>query len=112
VGGTHYRVSAKRKRRTVAVNESKAEDEEQDIIMGQTVTAGAYQWRRIEGITEDKRVEPHFDTTFKTNIFNEDALEIDIFRAIHAIRQRPVTTHSQRECRRRRGQKSLVGMAY
>jgi hypothetical protein len=49
--------------------------------MGQTVTAGAYQWRRIEGITEDERVELHFDTTFKTNIFNEDALEIDFFRA-------------------------------
>ncbi len=43
--------------------------------MGQTVTAGAYQWKGIEGITEDQKVEPHFDTTFKTNIFNEDALE-------------------------------------
>jgi hypothetical protein len=76
VGETHYRVCAKRKRRTEAENESEA-----DIKMGETVTAGAYRWRRIEGITEDTRVEPHFDTTFKTNIFNDDALEIDIFRA-------------------------------
>ncbi len=46
------------------------------------MTAGAYRWRRIEGITEDSRVEPHFDTTFKTNIFKDNALEIDIFRAL------------------------------
>ncbi len=45
------------------------------------MTAGAYRWRRIKEITEDTRVEPHFDTTFKTIIFNDNALEIDIFRA-------------------------------
>jgi hypothetical protein len=81
-GGIHYRIRAKRKRRTEAENDSDAEDGDEDIKMGQTVTAGAYQWKRIAGITEDKRLEPHFDTTFKTNLFNEDALEleIDIFR--------------------------------
>jgi hypothetical protein len=62
--------------------ENDGEDDE-DIKTGETVTAGEYhQWERIEGITEDRRKEPHFDTTFKTNLFREDdAMEVDIFRA-------------------------------
>ena len=81
MGGTHYRINAKRKRRKETTNDSDGEDEEQDIRMGETVTAGIYRWKRIEGITEDQRIEPHFDTTFKTNLFNETATEVEIFRA-------------------------------
>jgi hypothetical protein len=50
--------------------------------MGETVTAGEYTWTRIEDITKDSREEPHFETTFKTNLFNELATEVDVFRAL------------------------------
>jgi hypothetical protein len=82
VGGTIYRVrEVKRQRRTEEDKDSN--DEDQNIIkMGETVTAGEYRWERIEGITEDVRKEPHFDTTFKTNLFNDLTEEIDIFRAL------------------------------
>ncbi len=49
-------------------------DIESDIKMGETL--------RIEGIEEDDRTEPHFNTTFKTNLFNNEATEIEIFRAL------------------------------
>ncbi len=54
----------------------------EDIKMGETVTAGEYTWKRVEGIEEDARKEPHFKTIFKTNLFNEDATEVEIFRAL------------------------------
>jgi hypothetical protein len=43
VGGTHYTISSKRKRRKDTTNDSDGEDEEQDIKMGATVTAGIYR---------------------------------------------------------------------
>jgi hypothetical protein len=50
--------------------------------MGETVTAGEYKWKRIEGIQEDGRKEPLFETIFKSNLFNEDATEVEILRAL------------------------------
>ena len=72
----HYNISAKRKRETGVTGEGF------DIKMGETVTAGEYRWTRVEGIDEDARQEPHFDTTFKTNLFNNEATEVEIFRAL------------------------------
>ncbi len=46
------------------------------------MTAGEYRWTRVAGIDEDAREEPHFDTTFKTNLFNSEATEVEIFRAL------------------------------
>jgi hypothetical protein len=77
VGGLHYNISAKRKRETVDTGQ------ESDINMGETVTVGEYTWRRVEGIEEDSRTEPHFDTTFKTKLFNNEAATgVEIFRAL------------------------------
>jgi hypothetical protein len=76
VGGVHYNISGKRKRETGMTGEGF------DIKMGETVTAGEYRWTRVEGIDEDARQEPHFDTTFKTNLFNNEATEVEIFRAL------------------------------
>ncbi len=50
--------------------------------MGQTVTAGEHSWTKIEGMTEDSRKEPHFETTFKSNLYNDEATEVDAFRAL------------------------------
>ncbi len=52
------------------------------IEMGKTVTAGEYRWERVENITEDYRVEPHFETSFKANTFHSDATEVEVFRAL------------------------------
>jgi hypothetical protein len=52
-----------------------------DIKMGETVTAGAYRWERIEGITVDYREEPHFDPSFNCNMFHSKATEVEVFRA-------------------------------
>ena len=82
VGGTQYRINAKRQRRTRGEDAGEAEDGDGGLEMGETVKAGEYEWQRIEGITDDERLEPHFDTTFKTNLFNEEMLEVDIFRAL------------------------------
>ena len=46
------------------------------------MTAGEYRWTRVEGMLEDCRKEPHFDTVFKGNLFHEDATEVDIFKAL------------------------------
>ncbi len=64
VGGTIYRVREVKRQRTTEEDKD-SDDEDHNIIkMGETVTAGEYRWERIEGITEDVRKEPHFDTTF------------------------------------------------
>ncbi len=34
--------------------------QETAMKMGETVAAGEYTWRRVEGIEEDARTEPHF----------------------------------------------------
>ncbi len=44
--------------------------------------AGNLTWERIEGLNKDCRTEPHFDTTFKTQLFNEDTKEVDVFLAL------------------------------
>jgi hypothetical protein len=72
-------LSQKRKTQGEAAGEE--EDGDGGIKIGETVRAGEYEWQRIEGITDGERIEPHFDTTFKTNLFNEEMLEVDIFRA-------------------------------
>ena len=73
VGGVQYHVGKKRKKKQSAKGAA--------ITMGETVKAGEYSWTRIEGMLEDSRKEPHFDTTFKSNLFNENATEVDIFKA-------------------------------
>ena len=71
VGGTIYRVREVKRQKT-RQKDKDSDDEDGNIIkMGETVTAGEYTWKRIEGITEDVRKEPHFETTFKTNLFND-----------------------------------------
>jgi hypothetical protein len=74
VGGVQYQVGKKRKK--------EEEGEGTQIKMGETVTAGEYRWTRVEGMLEDCRKEPHFETVFKSNLFNEDATEVDIFKAL------------------------------
>ena len=51
-------------------------------MMGEEVVAGLIRWKRIEGLLEDKRTEHHFDTFFKTNIFNDMTREVDVFHAL------------------------------
>ncbi len=77
VGGVLYNISAKAKRRRVTVDDATATD----IKVGETVTAGEYRWEKVKDITEDRREEPHFDTTFKCNMFHSEATEVEIFRA-------------------------------
>ncbi len=72
-----YNINAKAKRRQVTVNDGT----EKDVKVGETVTAGEYRWERINDITEDQREEPHFDTTFKCNMFHSEATEVEVFRA-------------------------------
>ncbi len=59
-----------------------AEGTETNIKMGETVTAGEYRWKRIPDLTEDYREEPHFNTTFKCNMFHSEATEVEVFRAL------------------------------
>ena len=73
VGGVQYHVGKKRKKKQSVKGAA--------ITMGETVKAGEYSWTRIEGMLEDSRKEPHFDTTFKSNLFNENSTEVDIFKA-------------------------------
>jgi hypothetical protein len=60
--------------------------------MGGVGCAGEFTWRRIEGIEEDDRKENHFDTTFKTNLFNNEATEVDIFRALMPLSRSTLLT--------------------
>jgi hypothetical protein len=57
VGGTIYRVREVKRQKT-REEDKDSDDEDGNIIkMGETVTAGEYIWKRIEGITEDVRKE-------------------------------------------------------
>jgi hypothetical protein len=93
VGGVLYNISAKRRRVTGG-------DVAGEVIeMGKTVTAGEYRWERVENITEDYRVEPHFETSFKANMFHSDATEVEVFRALMPLVFKalmPRVTHKQR----------------
>ena len=81
LGGVNYPIFAKRKR----ANDWQGSEEE--VLMGDIVKAGEYTWERIEGIENDCREEPHFDTTFKTNLFGNDATEVDIFWAFMPLQR-------------------------
>ena len=76
-GGVLYNINAKAKRRQVTVNDGT----EKDVKVGEIVTAGDYRWERINELTEDQREEPHFETTFKCNMFHSEATEVEVFRA-------------------------------
>ncbi len=78
VGGVFYNISAKRRRVTVGDGEA------QDVAMGETVKgkAGSITGLRIEGLTTDHREEPHFETSFKANMFHCEATEVEVFRAL------------------------------
>jgi hypothetical protein len=56
-----------------------------DLKVGDTVTVGTMTWERIEGLAEDARTVPHFDTAFKNNLFNDETREVDVFRALLPI---------------------------
>ncbi len=77
VGGVQYNIGGNKRKRASEV----AVDGE-DIKMGETVTAGEYTWKRVAGIEEDSRKEPHFKTIFNNNLFNADATEVELCRAL------------------------------
>ena len=79
VGGVHYNVKAKRKRGNddLHVGES--------IEMGEVVAVGDLRWKRVEGLPEDVRTEPHLPTTFKTNLFHDETREVDVFEALMPV---------------------------
>jgi hypothetical protein len=69
VGGVQYPLGKKRKTEPQGIGS--------EILMGETMTAGEYTWTRIEGMTEDSRKEPHFETTLKSNLLNDETTEVD-----------------------------------
>ena len=71
----HYSLGSKRKR------EDKWDETAKEIAMVEVVTAGDLNWERVGVIVDDSRQAPHFDTTFRTNLFHNEATEADIFRA-------------------------------
>jgi hypothetical protein len=79
VAGVHYQVSAKRKRG----NDMPGDGE--TIKMGEVVVIGDLRWKRIEGLVEDARTEPHLPTTFKTNLIHDETREVDVFEALMPI---------------------------
>ncbi len=83
-----YNISAKAKRRRVTVDDATATD----IKLGETVTAGEYRWERVKDITEDEREEPHFNTTFKCNMFHSEATEVEVFRAFMPLDRQTLLT--------------------
>ncbi len=79
MGGVHYNVQAKRRR---------GHEDQQDgesIAMGEVVQVGDLRWRRVEGLPEDVRAEPHLPTTFKTNLFHDETREVDVFEALMPV---------------------------
>jgi hypothetical protein len=79
VAGVHYQVSAKRKRGNDITGDGET------IQMGEAVVVGDLRWKRIEGLVEDARTEPHLPTTFKTNLFHDETREVDVFEALMPI---------------------------
>ena len=86
VGGVQYGLGSKRKR------ENGWDETAKEIAMGEIVDVGAYSWERIEVITEDSRQVPHFDTTFRTNLFHNEATEAEIFRAFMPLSRATLLT--------------------
>ncbi len=81
VGGVHYQVG-KRKRNGADVVAAVEDANGTDLKIGDTVQVGNMTWKRIEGLEEDARRVPHFDTTFKTNLFHEGTVEADVSMAL------------------------------
>jgi hypothetical protein len=79
VGGVHYHVSAKRKRGNDTLGDGDS------IQMGEVVVVGDLRWKRIDGLPEDVRTEPHLPTTFKTNICHDETREFDVFEALMPV---------------------------
>ncbi len=71
VAGVQYPLGSKRKR------EAAWSDNTREIAMGEIVAVGEYSWERIEELTEDSREVLHFDTTFRTNLFHNEATEAE-----------------------------------
>ena len=79
VGGIHYNVKAKRKRGNDDLHVGDS------IEMGEVVAVGDLRWKRVEGLPEDVRTEPHLPTTFKTNLFHDETREVDVFEALMPV---------------------------
>ena len=56
-----------------------------DLKVGEKVLVGNMTWERIEGLDKDARTVPHFDTKFKTHLFNEETTEVDLFWALMSV---------------------------
>ncbi len=84
VGGGHYQLG-KRKRHGAAAVEAEVDESGTNLKIGDTVQAGNMTWKIIEGLAEDARRVPHFQTTFKTNLFHDGTIEADVFRALLPI---------------------------
>ena len=80
VGGVRYQVG-KRKRK----EDGDREEGRTDLKVGDTVEVGSMTWERIEGLDTDSRTVPHFDTKFKSHLFNDETTEADVFRAFMPI---------------------------
>ena len=80
VGGVTHQVG-KRKRNEEPVRQV----EGTDLKVGDTVEVGSMTWERIEGLDKDSRTVPHFDTKFKSHLFNDETTEADVFRALMPI---------------------------
>ncbi len=68
VGGVHYQVTAKKKQG----NDVLPSTGDGILEMGEVVEIGDLKWKRIEGLPEDVRTEPHLPTTFKTDLFHDE----------------------------------------
>jgi hypothetical protein len=79
-GGVVYQVG-KRKRK----EDADTQDDRTDLKVGDTVQVGSMTWERIEGLDKDSRTVPHFDTKFKSHLFNDETTEADVFRALMPI---------------------------
>ena len=80
VGGVRYQVG-KRKRK----EDGDTEESTTDLKVGDTVEVGSMTWERIEGLDTDSRTVPHFDTKFKSHLFNDETTEADVFWAFMPI---------------------------
>ncbi len=103
VGGVHYAVSAS-KRHTGENNEARQAGigGVEPIAMGEQVMAsGLIKWKRIEGLPEDTRTEPHFDSCFKTNMFHDMTREVSgCVQCVVATFERGVVGSGEKECKR------------
>jgi hypothetical protein len=81
IGGVAYPLGKKRK----GDKEKESRADPKPIAMGEIVVANSARWKRIEGLPEDRRQGPHFNTHFKTNLFNDHTKELDVFEALRVM---------------------------